>query len=73
MHCTTKWGHISAKNWHSRFRIGDRVELHPATDWWMRGARYGEVVRITKSRVRVRLDCGISASLEDWQILDVVE
>lgn len=25
--------------------VGDRVELHPACDLWMRGARYGEVVR----------------------------
>lgn len=24
--------------------IGQRVELHPATDLWMRGARFGEIV-----------------------------
>lgn len=24
--------------------IGDRVELHPGTDLWMRGAKYGRVV-----------------------------
>lgn len=22
---------------------GQRVQLHPATDWWMRGERYGTV------------------------------
>ena len=41
------------------YRIGDRVELHPATDLWMRGARYGEVIgtRSThKDRVHVKLD-----------------
>lgn len=25
---------------------GDRVQLHPATDLWMRGARYGTLKRI---------------------------
>lgn len=41
------------------YTIGDRVELHPATDLWMRGARYGTVVRCSltpKDRVHVKLD-----------------
>ena len=41
------------------FKAGDRVEMHPGTDLWMRGARYGEVVQIRpteKDRVVVRLD-----------------
>ena len=41
--------------------IGDRVELHPATDLWMRGARYGTVVKISitdRDRVKVMLDGG---------------
>ena len=40
-------------------QVGDRVELHPGTDLWMRGARYGVVVGIVPTpddRVRVRLD-----------------
>jgi hypothetical protein len=43
----------------SCFGVGDRVELHPATDLWMRGARYGTVRGISctpKDRVRVELD-----------------
>jgi hypothetical protein len=35
---------------------GDRVELHPATDLWMRGARYGEILSIGRTRVTVKLD-----------------
>ncbi len=27
------------------FSTGDRVELHPATDLWMQGARYGNVLK----------------------------
>lgn len=27
---------------------GTRVELHPATDHWMRGDRYGEIVGVGK-------------------------
>jgi hypothetical protein len=41
------------------YKVGDRVEIHPATDLWMRGARFGVVVgsSITpKDRVRVELD-----------------
>jgi hypothetical protein len=38
-----------------------RVELHPGTDDWMRGDRYGEIVRIGQRRTGekfavVRLD-----------------
>lgn len=41
------------------YGIGDRVELHPGTDLWMRGARYGIVVGMSlteRDRVRVKLD-----------------
>lgn len=41
------------------YTTGDRVELHPGTDLWMRGARFGVVVRFSltpKDRVHVRLD-----------------
>ena len=41
------------------YTIGDRVELHPATDLWMMGARFGEVVGTSltpNDRVRVKLD-----------------
>lgn len=41
------------------YAVGDRVEISPSTDIWMRGARYGVVVSTsvtTKDRVKVRLD-----------------
>lgn len=38
------------------FTKGDRVELHPATDLWMRGARYGTVVGIGRKVLRVSID-----------------
>jgi hypothetical protein len=41
------------------FTVGDRVELHPATDLWMKGARFGEVVGMSltpNDRVHVKLD-----------------
>lgn len=37
------------------YRIGKRVELHPATDRWMRGDRYGVILSISK-RSRSFLD-----------------
>lgn len=41
------------------YGIGDRVEVHPGTDLWMQGARFGEVVGTSptpKDRVHVKLD-----------------
>jgi len=37
----------------NRFKRGDRVQLHPATDRWMMGDRFGEVVQVSL-RVRSR-------------------
>lgn len=36
-----------------KLKKGDRVELHAATDHWMRGDRYGEVVGKARSRLYV--------------------
>ena len=36
--------------------IGTRVELSPSTDWWMRGARFGEIVKAGKTYMHVKLD-----------------
>jgi hypothetical protein len=41
------------------YQVGDRVEIHPGTDLWMRGARYGTVIRMSSTpadRVHVRMD-----------------
>ena len=46
----------------NKFKVGDRIEMHPGTDAWISGDRYGEVVfRIRGSRqgmpgYRVKLD-----------------
>lgn len=40
------------------FKSGERIELHPATDLWMSGARYGTVEKVTACAVHVRLDAG---------------
>ena len=38
------------------FTVGQRVQTHPATDWWMRGARFGTVVLVGRVTVHVKLD-----------------
>lgn len=40
---------------HASFK-GKRAQLHPGTDWWMRGARYGEVVGVTGNLYKIKLD-----------------
>lgn len=36
--------------------VGERVELHPATDAWMMGDRFGDVVGIGRKVVKVKMD-----------------
>ena len=38
------------------FRVGQRVQIHPGTDRWMRGDRFGEVVAIGRKWVKVKFD-----------------
>lgn len=37
-------------------KVGQRVELHPATDAWMQGDRFGEIVRVGRTTVGVKMD-----------------
>jgi hypothetical protein len=39
-----------------QFKVGDRVGLHPATDRWMRGDRFGTVSKVGRRYVHVKLD-----------------
>jgi len=39
-----------------QFRPGERVQTHPATDTWMRGDRYGTVIKHSKLGVYVAMD-----------------
>jgi hypothetical protein len=45
------------------FTIGQRVELHPATDRWMMGDRYGTIVKLDERYrgARARLLCAVGA------------
>ena len=40
----------------TELNVGQRVQLHPASDAWMSGDRYGEVVRVGRSIVHVKMD-----------------
>jgi hypothetical protein len=39
-----------------QFRVGDRVQLHPATDAWMMGDMYGTVIKLGRKLLHVRMD-----------------
>ena len=41
---------------YNREIIGTRVQLHPATDEWMQGDRYGEIVKAGRTLYSVKLD-----------------
>lgn len=38
------------------FQVGSRVELHPSTDAWMAGDRYGTVKAIGRKYLHVHMD-----------------
>lgn len=38
------------------FRIGERVQAHPATDTWMRGDRFGTVITVGRKWITVLMD-----------------
>jgi hypothetical protein len=38
-----------------KFHAGDHIQLHPACDLWMRGLRYGTVVKVGRKYVTVKL------------------
>ena len=42
--------------WIAKDGFPARVQLHPATDLWMRGARYGEVVKLGTKYAHIKLD-----------------
>lgn len=39
-----------------QYQVGDRVEISPSCDLWMMGARYGEVVKVGRKLIHVKLD-----------------
>ena len=41
------------------FKIGDRVRLHPASDWFMRGIQYATVISIGRKALRCKVDSTI--------------
>lgn len=46
----------------SVFTVGDRVEIHPGFDLWMRGARFGEVIRERITAHGYQLDVNLDKS-----------
>jgi hypothetical protein len=38
------------------FKVGQRVQLHPATDRWMRGDRWGVVHKLGRKYIELVMD-----------------
>lgn len=56
------------------FKPGQRVQLHPATDLWMRGDKFGTVSSVGRKFVRVRMDkSGDLVSVAPGHILEILE
>ncbi len=54
-HCRAD--HVRSLNeWLARGGYAPRVRLHPATDAWMMGDRYGDLVKVGRKYLHVRMD-----------------
>ena len=40
------------------FRVGKRIQLHPATDQWMQGHRYAQVIKVGRKVITIKTDAG---------------
>lgn len=40
----------------SQYKVGNRVEIHPACDCWMQGDRFGKIVEMGKFYIYVKMD-----------------
>lgn len=57
----------------SDFGIGDRVQLHPATDAWMRGDRYGRVARVSNTYLTLAMDSRRILKVSFDNIVEIVQ
>lgn len=54
------------------FKVGDRIQLHPATDLWARGLKYGTVQKIGRKLLHVKLDNGWKWRVNPVNVLEIV-
>jgi hypothetical protein len=55
------------------YGVGDRVQLHPATDAWLRGDRYGQIRKVTQKFYHIAMDTsGRVLRVRPSQILESV-
>jgi hypothetical protein len=53
-------------------KVGDRIKVHPASDWFMRGVRYATISRIRPSSVEAKTDAGKTINLRLSSVQEVV-
>ena len=58
--------------WLAKGGFAPRVELHPATDAWMRGDRYGTVKSVGRTYVHVVMDSGRTLKVTPENIYQVI-
>lgn len=51
---------------------GDRIKIHPASDWFMRGVVYATVRSIGRNSILVESDHGRFIKLAPQNVLEVV-
>lgn len=58
----------------SDYKVGERVQTHPATDAWISGDRYGNVTKVGRKYVHVKLDrSGRTLMFAPRNLIDVNE
>jgi len=54
------------------FTIGQRVQLHPATDRWMMGDRWGVITKVNVEQTILRIKLDVSGKTLSFHPKDVL-
>lgn len=55
------------------FKVGDRIQIHPASDWFMRGVRYATVTHVRTRDLVVTSDSGKTFKIHPNNVTEIVD
>lgn len=47
-------------------KVGDRIRVHPASDWYMRGITHAVITRVEENRVRAKATGIVATGKTFW-------
>lgn len=54
------------------FRVGKRIQLHPATDQWMQGHRYAQVIKVGRKVITIKTDARRTYRVSPGHVIEIM-